>query len=351
MNLRKKLCSIIIFAVLIIFPSGFKSALAAGNNSHTEMFQETFKENLSKQIIKPTIFVNDKSYVITTGSQGNITVDMAKGVYEVSVAPIPGVDIFGPQTVNVSYYQIPIIYLGLKPGSGKVNLSGALTGASANYTIDQPLITVFYDKNGNGKKDKDERILPWDGLKITLNRISTSKQFHLTNGWNAVAFSVLPANFTTASQLLLEIAKQKGDATTVARWHNGKWEEFVTRGKQHYGFDFTINPTEGYFIRNYREINFAVYGTQISQVTQRSYNKGYNFVGLIFSRPFSAMSLMEEAKKQTTEKDVIKSITRHESGLLESVIDEKGQIYGNDFTLNDIQGYFLRFNEKATLKF
>lgn len=110
--------------------------------------------------------------LISTGLKGEAVVTIAKGVYEVSVVPIPGVDVTGVAkeiVVSSLAHELP---LGLAVGSGEVKAKQAQGQSYDSNSFDtassQLIITLYKDANGNGEKDQNEPKLQWAGVTVQL---------------------------------------------------------------------------------------------------------------------------------------------------------------------------------------
>lgn len=278
-------------------------------------------------------------YVLVTGSDGIVFADLPKGNYSVKISPIDGVDIASPTTVEIPFGPVPIINIGVSKGSGQIK---AVTNKTT-VTADKAIFRVYHDGNNNGVKDVKEQFLPWSGVKINLTKMSVERKIHLVEGWTSVAFPVVPGNIKTASDLILEIIRQGGYATTVARFENGAWEEFVMRGSARFGTDFSIEPGRGYMIRNHLETDVAAYGPELTSKPALKLKAGYNFVGVVSQKKYTASLVTNQA-------EVVKTVTEYESGLLRPFVKDDGKSYGKDFTINEVKGYFFRAKKDEILQ-
>ncbi|MBI3558831.1 hypothetical protein HY085_00375, partial [Candidatus Gottesmanbacteria bacterium] len=218
-----------------------------------EKIRRIVNENSKKTVGSGYKSGND--YVLFTGSDGVVFADLPKGNYSVKISSITGVDISAPTTVEIPFGPVPIINIGVSKGSGQVKAVINKT----NVTADKAIFRVYHDGNNNGTREVKEQFLPWAGVKLTLTKLSTERRAQLAEGWTSVAFPLVPKNAKTASGLILETLRQGGYATTVARFENGAWEEFVMRGNTKFGTDFPIEPGRGYMIRNHLETDVIAY--------------------------------------------------------------------------------------------
>jgi len=73
-------------------------------------------------------------------------------------------------------------------------------------------------------------------------------EMDLSSGWNLVGFD--PGQNGWDSAELLKILRQDGiDADIISEWENGRYNHYIRRGENVYGWEFEIWSTKGYFIR------------------------------------------------------------------------------------------------------
>lgn len=202
-------------------------------------------------------------------------------------------------------------------------------------------LSLYHDANANGQKDEDEENLPWAGVTITLEKKTEAVTYELREGWNLVAFPIVPESFTTAAELVTDVARQGGYITSVARWVDGRWEAYIQRGDQPYGQDFPLEPGVGYMLRGHLPTTWTASGFQITSAIPLNLKKGYNLVGVVSPSSPTAISTIDKINT-TANEEVARTVTRFESGLYEPLVKRANEIYGEDYPLEKTRGYFIR---------
>lgn len=119
-------------------------------------------------IIRPEAVKIGKDYLLSTGASGEISLDLPRWTYKVSIVPIPGVDLTGvPSKISLDggKYDLEI---GVLKGSGKIKGQKNNTSAKSSEGTTKLKVSLFHDKNGNGEKGTDEPSLPWAGVTLKL---------------------------------------------------------------------------------------------------------------------------------------------------------------------------------------
>ncbi len=202
-------------------------------------------------------YQDGNTYVVFTGKDGRVSITPDRGKYRIQIDPIDGIDIKAPETIEIPFGNVPVVNIGFQAGLGRVSLV-------KNYTYNAGIsnkatFQLYFDRNGNGKKEVREKLLPWAGVKITLTKRSSDHLYHLNSGWNTVVFPRGPSQIRSAGSLIGEVTKQGGYPTAVARWQNGAWEEYVVRGDAHYGLNFPIIAGGSYLVMNHFPSDLLVY--------------------------------------------------------------------------------------------
>lgn len=172
----------------------------------------------------------------------------------------------------------------------------------------------------------------------------------LLDGWNLISLPVDPKENLPASKLLNSINQQKGLATTIARWENGRWEEYVSRPNgQVYGADFPIEVGTAYFVRSYNKFGYQVTGTDVAD-QKLALKTGYNFIGL----PKLPLESTEKASGLISQISGLVSnaspeVSQFVSGLFQTHTVREGKPYGADFKLDRFHGYVIKVDQPATI--
>lgn len=117
--------------------------------------------------IRPEVVKVGKDYLLSTGVLGEVSLDLPKNVYKVSLVSVPGVDFTGvPSKIAPSEgtYELNI---GVTQGSGKIKGQEIKISNPPEGTT-KLKVTLYHDKNGDGLKGADELSLPWAGVTIKL---------------------------------------------------------------------------------------------------------------------------------------------------------------------------------------
>lgn len=110
-------------------------------------------------------------YLLSTGADGKVEVVVDPGTYKVELVTIPEIDFTGvPGIININGGE-NILSIGLVEGSGKVKAGIDLVGQQPPDLRGRLQVSLFQDKNGDGKKDNGEPYLPWAGVTIKLTKV------------------------------------------------------------------------------------------------------------------------------------------------------------------------------------
>lgn len=366
------------------------------------------------ETIDPRIEKEGNKVSITTGEGGFAQYSLPSAYYKLEANPIEGYAITKPAAgVNLKTAENALIEIGIREGNGQVvtsketqkekesgfgkllenlrSLLPSLTqkayaeplGASSDDVLGkktfgelleevqtgEPVgedktqgtitLSLYHDTNGNGTKEEGEENLSWAGLTITLTKETKEVAYTLLDGWNFVSFPLIPQSFSTASELITEAARQGAYITTVARWNNSQWEEYVQRGDQAFGQDFPIEPGVAYMLRNHIHLKtWQVSGFEITSPIPLELKTGFNGVGIPYSQEEHTASTtldginLVKGGKLTPESENANLISRYQSGTWDVFVkriyaEEEIEEYGHNFPITPIEGYFIRVKEKA----
>ncbi len=193
--------------------------------------------------------------------------------------------------------------------------------------------------------------------------------YPLLIGWNLVHFPLVPDKFSTAAELVTQIAKNGGYVTVVATWENGAWKEYVQRGNTSYSTDFPIEPGKAYFLRSHRLFNWSISGTPIAanNIPPVKLIPGWNSLGLFLTKNQNASSIIDAINTTsykparpaggppaTSSQELATEIDHWRSGTWEVFVKrlysaENIQEYGTNFTINNQTGYMIKAKDFMTL--
>ncbi|MEI6462129.1 MAG: fibronectin type III domain-containing protein [bacterium] len=254
-------------------------------------------------------------------------------------------------TINAEATNTMTVYAGklstslLEDKSSEIlglNISGNSYSGEAKVNIlkdGNQIIKFFDDKNGDGVKSDDEPFIT-EPLEVKLENISKINKIELKEGWNLINVNILNEKIKTANDLLIEISRQGGYATHVGTYRNGKWILFSERAGNKFGVDFNLIPTEGYFIRVYKALSLIIEGNRIEISSPIYINVGWNLLGLNTDKDKKASMLIDGINK--TEGVAIDTVTKYSDGRYDNLVKSEGTLYGQDFTIDQNSGYFIR---------
>lgn len=112
----------------------------------------------------------NNDYYFSTGVNGQVDADIPKGNYKVKIVPVNGVNFTRVPKEFVLALDTGEILIGVVRGTGQViEKKGAVEKTTING-IGKAVITLFFDENGDGVKQKQEPYLKWAGVTVVLER-------------------------------------------------------------------------------------------------------------------------------------------------------------------------------------
>lgn len=307
---------------------------------------------MGMEILKPEVKTTSSGYVLTTGKTGTVEGRLDRGRYILTVNSLPGVDIQVPQMVDLTKNSSVIVPIKVKKGTGKVEKLSSIQGS-----LFDRLVGVAYadssEKNVEQNKvkiaivaDGKDKILPWAGVNVELEKVDQEKVVSLNPGWNLVSLPALPGETLTASALLGQVASEDGYATTVSTLENGAWKSYVVRGNKDYSIptdDFAIEPGKAYFVKALKPSKFTFTGQNFTEPVKLKLSSGWNAVGLPkASKDYQAASLLDAFNSQQSSAD---TLARWDSGLWDTFVKKNQEDYGNNFRVLSNEGYMLKIEK------
>lgn len=368
--------------------------LSESANTHTWISGKIIDSLLSiNYYLLDTKTTLEAGTTITTGPNGQTNPTLTKGVYELKAVAPSGTDLTIPQYVTVTTQtgKTPIL-IGQSVGRGRVfayqnnSTSGTILsrtkklfaklGVPTRRTLSlkagqqvlgffdeapppgsqtEVVLQVFADANKNGRQEETEPLLNSPGVELNLTKKDNAIVYSLLNGWNLVHFPLAPTTFSTAKELIAEIAREGGYVTTVATWKDGQWLEYVQRGNDIYSADFPIEPGVAYFLRSHRTMDWLVTGNPVDP-TPVKLIPGWNSLGLFLSKGQTAEDVLDAINQsqdgQTTE--IVNEIDRWLSGNWQVFVkrlyrQENLRNYGDNFVINPEEGYMIKSTDFINL--
>lgn len=359
----------------------------------------SLQSSLASSLLRPQ---NSPTHHIKTTKQIKTTTKLTKGVYQLQVTPPKNWDaIFQTHlTVTTSEKASHKIYIGVNPGKGRAiptslsrpnqspSLINKLKTLATNspppqvlgITTEQDIpssaqqqmeIVTFEDYNYNGRKEVYEPQVVVPNLDINLYKSDNQIIYPLLNGWNLVHFPLQPSTFSTASEMVAEVAREGGFITSVATWQNGRWLTYTQRGNQAYSQDFPIEPGRAYFLRSHQQVDWLVTGAPITNPTTLTLEPGWNSVGLFYP-DYNAQHVLNQLNQtagleqrtdlpQVSQGDApgleaAPEIDRWLSGSWQVFVkriysQDNIRQYGDSFTIQPQDGYMIRSNDYIKLPY
>jgi hypothetical protein len=151
-------------------------ALASSGQGSEESLAQIMAE---EPVFTSTVFNEANHWEITTDETGQIRAQLPKGVYLLKVLPLPPYDFTNlPEKVVLANQAVSIL-LGLNVGSGQVFLRRgdfvsdpqlATANGIPSENNQHLVVTLFSDQNNNQQLDDGEKIVPWAGVTLILEK-------------------------------------------------------------------------------------------------------------------------------------------------------------------------------------
>ena len=132
-----------------------------------------FQPNLNSKVSQ-----EGNQFRITTNAAGQIKQSLPKGIYQLKVVTLDTYDFTNlPEKIVLEDRAISIL-LGMKVGEGKVSSRSDFSSDPALILPKNPpseneqylLLNLFHDQNSNGQLDSEEKLVPWAGVTIILEK-------------------------------------------------------------------------------------------------------------------------------------------------------------------------------------
>ncbi|MEP7104048.1 MAG: fibronectin type III domain-containing protein [Candidatus Dojkabacteria bacterium] len=254
-------------------------------------------------------------------------------IKKVHAQPIP--DVIDPEKLSKGTYTIFI------PGYKNAEFAVYNNNVTMKY---------FEDTNGDGIKQADEQYVDLKAYTVTVSKLSDLTLYRLQTGWNLIALNFISTGFDTASDLAKEINRQGVNAVQISKYDNGNWIHYVYRVNEaqqaeEFGNDFTLVPGEGYFVRTINPGIISLKGQKFTSSVPINLNLGWNLASIESPTQYKAIDFINKCQ---TDGALCTTISRFQSGVYESVVQFDNKFFGNDFDLNDTEGYFVLNTSRNT---
>lgn len=208
---------------------------------------------------------------------------------------------------------------------------------------DTAKLVYFADENSNGIKDPDEITLP-DTYTLKLKKDNTRFLYKLNLGWNLISLPFASKSIDKASELMQILDSNNLSSVHIAKFSQGNFQIYTERdNNNNYSNDFNLLPGVGYFVYVKQKGNLILQGNEITSSVPINLVNGWNLIGVKSANStYTAEKLLNAMSSQSITAD---TVSRFDSGVYTSVVKEKGVLYGNDYTIMNTNGYFIRVVE------
>jgi|GEM_PF-5452183 len=212
---------------------------------------------------------------------------------------------------------------------------------------DKVEIKFFVDKNNNGLKDTDESDYSANSQQLTVQKVASEFRYQLKTGWNFWHFPFV-ANVTgnsasySAAELLNALNLQGANVSQIVEFKGGKFNAYIHRAEVGVSFanDFNLVPGRAYFVKSLgNDIPVSILGQEVTSGIKPNLETGWNSIG------FDSTTAKNNALTAVTGLEGLDKgfvLSKYSEGLYTSLIKEDGVVYGSDFPLANVEGYFLR---------
>jgi len=211
-----------------------------------------------------------KKYIIKTGLSGRAEGVIKVGRYAVEVLPIDKVYAINPvKELIISNLMVNEVEIGLsdqqlgwfkrikkkavdwfKVGLVRLtdyNIEEQMRGEKAIEVAEGKIkLIIFNDKNLNGKKDEEEKIIPWANFEIRLKQVGKVQKEKLPSGVSKLRFKRLPKNIDLISSLLYEVSFGDSEKSLLSWQKKKQWQDAGVINGIFYGEDFKVNKNQEY---------------------------------------------------------------------------------------------------------
>jgi hypothetical protein len=208
---------------------------------------------------------------------------------------------------------------------------------------------LYIDANNSNSFDKGDIDLGEDTVKLSLSLEVKSTSIHISKGFNLVSFDLVSSDIgTTAKEWLSYLNDRHDDAFySIAKFDGGKWVVIENRDGETYGTDdFQIVPGQGYLLKSKYDMVLDFVGKAILDPVPVDLRQGWNLIGIQGGdTAYTAESLIDDVN--SVDGLVSDNVTRWDTSVSRYIglQKETSAVYGIDFPLSSLEGYFVRVKE------
>lgn len=345
-----------------------KRKMARGSVSDTK-----FKSSIEiPQVVKTDLFD-----FLVTGKMGRVGVqiDDPNKIYKVTLINLQELNVSNKIQFVKTNQGINTVDIGINT-KDKVDSSGLIDKVSAQEKTNRVddgfykqtpnnesilSVQLFEDKNSSGQKDSGEEYLDLPGVLLKLEEMDNYSTYKMPVGWNLISVPFNPGYEYSANDLLKDILKQGGYATTVSKYEGGRWISYKVRGSQVFSDDdFEIEPGRGYFVKVIEPAEIIIAGISEEDSIEVELEYGWNLIAIhpgrtkegeyIWNHKIDGGQWTAEKVLMAMQKDEIDAdvISKYESGTYTNLVLSDGVVYGFDYPIFQTTGYFVRVQETKT---
>ncbi len=174
--------------------------------------------------------------------------------------------------------------------------------------------------------------------------------YHLIEGWNFVSFPLRPANFDSAGDLIVDIARKGGYVTVVSAWDGDGWIEYAQREDRKYGHNFKIEPGKAYFLRSHKEMDWRIVGDKVEPIKEYGLSEGWNTIGFVDGGMIAKQVIddINQGQEKATVIDWWTTGSQWELFIKRYLSEGDVREYGENFPIVSERGYMILVNQDVS---
>ncbi len=206
------------------------------------------------------------------------------------------------------------------------------------------IMKLFYDENGNGILDGQEKFLKEEALdEVDIQKEQEVEYYDLSAGWNTLNLPGISTEINTAEDLLKSFKSQGKETIHLAKFSAGKFHIFSIREEgSAFASNFNLIPGEGYFIFSFERGRVNFKHQPFDESVRLELSNGWNLVGInSLENTYTSNTLLAAMNDKGFQADTVSDF---DSGVYKSVIWADQIYYGNEFNIIQKKSYFIKVN-------
>lgn len=243
----------------------------------------------------------------------------------------------------------------------------------SNVSVNSDAKYRFYEDKNNSRgfqPNKDTEITPKNISEVKATKVESGFRLELNSGYNFIAVNyrrdpnsivVSPENpDDITAKAILDIANvDEIKVTHLTTFESGKWVGGVRpRDDKKYGIlgnSFTIKQNSGYVVVANSDLKgsnaIVLPGKRVNAKIETKLPVGWSFVGITGKiEPARSLGYVAELMKAHSPGRLVMTKWDDKKGLFESVQTIDNEVYGVDFSLSNLAGYFFFTDKSIDLK-